>query len=79
MKQMDQSGFNAERAFQLVQEQLATMQQLLQTHEQTLSSHTGTLAEILTIVKRLDEERLVEHHRLNKVVEDVKQLEHRYA
>ena len=44
-----------------------------------VDNHTGVLAEILTIVKRLDEERLVEHHRLNKVVEDVKQLEHRYA
>ena len=37
-------------------------------HSKVLAQHTGALAEILVTVKRLDEERLVGHHRLNRAL-----------
>ena len=59
----------------LIQDELQRHGTLLEEHSKTLSSHTGTLAEILVNVKRLDEERLVEHHRLQTVIDEVARLE----
>lgn len=76
---MEQSTFNAERAFQLIQEQLVKIRSLQKTDHTEIGEIKGMMAEIFVIAKRLDEERLIEHHRLNQVIEDVSQLKRRFA